>query len=168
MINILIDELTNSIRHRETSTIFETQVVNTTLQELQFLKNWQFDWVTERQKKNVYKLTTLSEPELIQGLVSLDQLKGFVFINIIENAPFNIGKNGVYEGVGGNLFAYACKISFELGFEGFVAFDSKTELVKHYEKMLSAKRISQKRMIIDTQAAIQLVSQYFKNFKNEK
>lgn len=48
-----------------------------------------------------------------------------VFMNLLESAPFNIGKNKIYEGVAGNLVAYACKISFQRGFDGNVAFTAK-------------------------------------------
>jgi len=45
-----------------------------------------------------------------------------IFMNLVESASFNIGKNKLYEGVAGNLVAYACKISFQKGFDGFEAF----------------------------------------------
>ena len=76
-----------------------------------------------------------------------------------------MGKTGIYQGVGGNLFAFACKQSFELGFEGYVTFDAKTQLIKHYSTHLGAQLISSQRMVIDTLAATQLVKQYFKNYK---
>jgi hypothetical protein len=38
-----------------------------------------------------------------------------IFVNLIENAPFNIGKKKLYEGVPGNLFAFACKLSWIMG-----------------------------------------------------
>jgi hypothetical protein len=80
----------------------------------------------------------------------------------VVNAPANIGKQGIYEGVGGNLFAFACQLSFQHGFEGFIAFDAKSSLIKHYEKTLFAKQISTQRMIIDTNGAMRLVQSYFK------
>ena len=69
----------------------------------------------------------------------------------------------MYEGVAGNLVAYACKISFQKGFEGFVAFDAKTKLFHHYEKTLGAIHFGGRVMIIDTQAALKLIDRYFKN-----
>lgn len=50
-------------------------------------------------------------------------------MHLVENAPFNIGKGKIYEGVAGNLVAYACKESFQKGFDGNVAFISKTRLL---------------------------------------
>ena len=81
---------------------------------------------------------------------------------MLESAPFNIGKHKIYEGVAGNLVAYACKISFQKGFEGFVSFTAKTKLIEHYAKTLGAYHFKNQRMIIDTQAAKILVKKYFK------
>jgi hypothetical protein len=83
-------------------------------------------------------------------------------MDLLESAPFNIGKHKIYEGVAGNLVAYACKISFQKGFEGFVSFTAKTKLIDHYEKTLGAYHFKNQRMIIDTQAARILVEKYFK------
>jgi hypothetical protein len=165
MIDILIDELTNSIKHRETDAEFETILALATKEEIKALENWQFDWLTEMTKGKVYKLIKTDEPNLIQGLISLEIQKGFVFVNILENAPFNVGKKGIYKGVGGNLFAFACKVSFESGFDGYVSFIAKNQLIKHYETLLEAQLISSQRMIIDTKAATKLVKHYFKNIE---
>jgi len=80
----------------------------------------------------------------------------------LESAPFNIGKGKLYEGVPGNLVAYACKLSFQKGFDGFVAFTAKTRLINHYEKTLGAYHFGNHRMIIDTIASKKLVNKYFK------
>ena len=53
--------------------------------------------------------------------------------------------------------------SGEKGYEGFVAFDSKTALIKHYEKTLGATHFRGQRMFIETRAAQILVKTYFKN-----
>ena len=87
---------------------------------------------------------------------------GHIFIDLIENAPFNIGKNKVYEGVPGNLIAFACKASFTNGCEGFVSFIAKTKLIAHYEKSLGAHHVGRQRMVIDTHVAQQLIDKYFK------
>lgn len=84
-------------------------------------------------------------------------------MHLLENAPFNIGKNKLYEGVPGNLVAHACKVSFQQGHNGFVAFTAKTRLIEHYEKTLGAYTIGGHRMIIATDAAKILVDKYFKS-----
>lgn len=83
-------------------------------------------------------------------------------MNLLENAPFNVGRNKVYEGVAGNLVAFACKLSFQYGFEGFVTFTAKTKLIDHYKSALGANHIGGHRMIIETHIAKFLVQKYFK------
>ena len=116
MVSILIDELTNSIRHRKTNTRVETIIQKISPTELIQLMNWQFDWQRESRNNDIYKLTIAELPEQIQGLISIQIKKGYVLVPLVENAPFNIGKNCNYEGVAGNLFAHACQLSVELGF----------------------------------------------------
>ena len=50
---------------------------------------------------------------------------------------------------------------FEKGYEGFVAFDSKTALIKHYEQSLGARHFRGQRMFIETRAAERLIAKYF-------
>lgn len=57
----------------------------------------------------------------------------------------------------------ACKVSFQKGFKGFVAFDAKTKLIQHYEKILGAYRFGGQRIIIPTQPAQILIDKYFKS-----
>jgi hypothetical protein len=86
-----------------------------------------------------------------------------VVIVLIESAKFNKGKNKAYIGVPGNLVAYACKVSVDKGYDGFLAFDAKTILIKHYEQSLGATHFRGRRMFIETSAALRLISQYFKS-----
>ena len=83
-------------------------------------------------------------------------------MNLLESAPFNQGKSKLYEGVAGNLVAYACKISFQHGFDGYVVFTAKTKLIDHYIKTLGAYSIGSQRMVISTRASKFLVEKYFK------
>src|SRR5665213_3142290 len=108
-------------------------------------------------------MTTVENKHIIQGLVSLQRREDFVFINLVESANFNRGKDKIYEGVGGNLFAYACKISKDFGFGGFVSFISKSSLMEHYNLTLRAtKAIGQRMVIVDKDAEF-LINKYFKN-----
>ncbi len=84
-------------------------------------------------------------------------------MHLVESAPFNKGKNKVYSGVPGNLVAFACRLSFQRGFEGNVSFISKTQLIDHYIKTLGAFHFGGRIMIIETQAALKLIAKYFKN-----
>jgi hypothetical protein len=80
---------------------------------------------------------------------------------LVESAKFNRGKNKMYLGILGNMFAFACKRSKDEGFGGFVVFIAKTALTKHYQKVLGAQFITDQRMFIDDHNADILKSQYF-------
>ena len=84
-------------------------------------------------------------------------------ISTNENAPFNFGKPKLYEGVAGNFVAFACKMSFDKGYDGCISFTSKTRLIGHYEKTLGAVHLGNHRMVIYPYAAIKLINQYFKS-----
>jgi hypothetical protein len=71
----------------------------------------------------------------------------------------------MYYGVAGNLVAFACKCSFGHGFDGYVAFTAKTNLIEHYKKTLGAVQFSPQRMMIQEPQAKILVSKYFSDFK---
>jgi hypothetical protein len=84
-------------------------------------------------------------------------------MHLVESSPFNKGKTKVYSGVPGNLVAFACKTSFQRGYEGFVSFLSKTQLIEHYKHTLGASHFGGRIMIIETQAALNLINKYFQN-----
>jgi hypothetical protein len=84
-------------------------------------------------------------------------------MHLVESAPFNKGKTKLYSGVPGNLVAFACKLSFQRGHEGNVAFISKTQLIDHYTKSLGATHVGGRLMIIDSVAALNLINRYFSN-----
>lgn len=86
-------------------------------------------------------------------------------MHLVESAGFNKGKNKMYAGVPGNLVAFACRLSFQRGFEGNVSFVSKTQLISHYEESLGAFHFGGRVMIIETKAATKLIDRYFKSFR---
>jgi len=165
--SFIIDKLTNSVRNTISGDSFQTEISTLKKSDLKIVtkKNgWNFNWRIEFNDltKEVYKLTIVNNPDIIQGLLSITIERDHVFMNLLESAPFNIGKNKLYEGVAGNLVAYACKVSFQKGYEGFIAFTAKTNLIKHYEKTLGAFHFKNGRMIIPTESAKKLVEMYFK------
>jgi hypothetical protein len=165
--DFIIDRLTNSILNKVSGDSFQTEVIRlgkADLKHITKIKGWNFNWKTEFDdiKKEVYKLTVINNSNIVQGLISVTMEQDHVFMNLLESAPFNIGKHKIYEGVAGNLVAYACKISFQKGYDGYVAFTAKTQLIDHYEKTLGAYHFKNQRMIIETRAARILVEKYFK------
>ena len=166
-LDFIIDRLTDSIVNVYTGDSFQTEVSLLTKEDLKTInkKNkWNFDWNIEYKNlaKEVYKLTIISSPNVIQGLVSLSKKKGYIEMNLLESAPFNIGKKKIYEGVAGNLVAYCCKVSFQSGFDGYIAFTAKTQLIRHYQKTLGAVHYRSQRMFIECNEAQKLVEKYFK------
>ncbi len=167
-LDFIVDRLTNSIQNTISGDSFETEVhrLKTTDLKLITKKNgWNFNWKDELadNKKEVFKLTIPNNSDIVQGLLSLSLENDHVYMHLLENAPFNIGKDKLYEGVAGNLVAHACKVSFQQGFNGFLAFTAKTKLIEHYQHELGAYTLGGHRMIIPTDAAHVLVEKYFKS-----
>ena len=162
-----VDKLTNSIENTQTGEVFDTEIVRLTNKNAKEIKRayWEFNWSKELKdnRKEVYKLTTVNNATIIQGLLSIEDKEDHMFMHLIESAKFNKGKDKVYFGVPGNLVAYACKVSVGKGYEGFLAFDAKSTLIKHYQESLYATHFRGLRMFIETSAALRLISQYFKS-----
>ena len=166
-IDIEIDRSTNSIINTISDDSFQTEVLPVTKDDIKGVTKkvgWKFNWKAEAKLayRKVYKLTIEGNPTVIQGLLSTSDYDDHIFMHLIESAPYNFGKPKLYEGVPGNLVAYAYRESVEKGHEGFVAFVSKTKLMRHYEESLGAHFIGGQRMAIGREAATKLINQYFK------
>lgn len=165
-IDIEIDKLTNSIENVITGDCFKTEIIHISefdLKEISKKNKWLFNWKSEFKSpdRDVYKLVISGNESIIQGLISLTEKQDHVYVHLIESAPFNMGKNKVYVGVPGNLFAFACKVSFHRGFDGYVAFTAKTQLIEHYTKTLNERIISGNLMVINSFSAMELINKYF-------
>ncbi|MEO6453332.1 MAG: hypothetical protein ABIN97_04635 [Ginsengibacter sp.] len=163
-----IDRLTRSIENVITGDRFPTDIshlLKADLKQVSSKHEWLFNWKSELNTpdREVYKLTIQGNPNVIQGLVSLSIDIDHIYMHLIESAPFNKGRTKVYLGVPGNLVAYACRLSFQKGFDGFVSFHSKTKLIDHYKKALGAYHFGGHLMIIDTLPAKALIEKYFKS-----
>jgi hypothetical protein len=166
--DFIIDRLTNSITNSISGDSFPTEVSllsKEDLKQVQKKNGWLFSWKEEHNlpDREVYKLTIVNNTNIVQGIASLTVRTDNVFLHLIENAPFNKGKEKLYEGVAGNLVAFACRLSFQRGSDGFVSFHSKTNLIDHYVKTLDAIHYGNHLMIINTESALRLVNKYFKS-----
>uniref|UniRef100_UPI0040496722 hypothetical protein n=1 Tax=Flavobacterium sp. TaxID=239 RepID=UPI0040496722 len=162
-----IDKLTNSIENIITGDSFSTDISILLKEELKNVtknKGWLFNWKDEfkHAEREIYKLTITGNPRIIQGLLSIEIKQDYIYMHLVENAPFNRGNEKVYAGVAGNLVAFACKVSFQRGHEGNVSFMSKTQLIEYYEKSLGVFHFGGRIMIIETQSALKLIGKYFK------
>lgn len=167
-IDVEIDKLTNSIENSITGDSFQTEITlvnKEDIKKVSKVKGWLFDWKSELKKpdRDVYKLTIINNSSIIQGLVSLTEREDHVYMHLIESASFNLGKEKVYIGVPGNLVAFACRLSFHRGFDGYVAFTAKTKLIDHYVNTLGAENVGEHLMVINRQSALKLIDKYFKD-----
>lgn len=166
-IDIEIDKLTNSIENVRTGDSFQTNVSLIEKEDLKAVtkKNgWLFNWTKEYKQpdRDVYKLTIVGNPAIIQGLISITERADHIYMHLIESAPFNLGQNKVYLGVPGNLVAFICRVSFHRGFDGYVSFTAKTQLIEHYQNTLGAIKVGGQLMVINTDAALKLIDKYGK------
>jgi hypothetical protein len=166
-IDIDIDGLTNSIENAVTGDRFQTETSLLEKNDLRIItkkRNWVFDWSKEFRNPDteIYKLTIVGNPGIIQGVVSIENKPDHIYMRLIENAPFNKSKSKMYIGVPGNLVAFVCRLSLQRGHEGNVSFRSKSQLVPHYAETLGAVHVGGRNMIIDSVAAKKLIDKYYK------
>lgn len=167
LIDIEIDKLTNSIENAVSGDVFDTEIFRLYGKDRKQINedDWQFKWQEQVKiiSRETYKLVIKDNPKIIQGLISLSDQGDHIYMHLIESAKFNKGQSKIYAGVPGNLVAFACKLSFEKGYDGYLAFDAKTALIKHYQETLYATHFKGTKMMIETPAANRLINQYFKN-----
>lgn len=129
---------------------------------------WYFDWKKEFSMPDrwLFYLRTCTEDQRVQGIISATPMiaEKFIYLNLIENAPHNLGAKKKYDRVADCLIAYMCKASFEMGLEGYVVFTAKTALIDHYMKKFGAELVHprEKKMCIRTENAKKLVNLYVK------
>jgi len=170
-IDIEVDEMTPCLRKNSTGELVDTTVRSISPTRAT-CKGWEFDWTKpERDGYQVFALRVKGERK-IQGMIAMKDDPGnyAMKIDIVEAAPQNNPHNPLntsgtkeYNGVGGHLFAEACRQSFEKGYGGFVHFVAKTNLIPHYAKTLGAELLNSRDriMAIDGPAALALVKRYY-------
>ena len=94
--DFVIDKLTNSFENKITGDSFATEisiVTNSDLRSITKKNRWDFDWKAEfsQPEKDIYKLTIVNNPKIIQGLISLQVKDDHVYMHLLESAPFNKG-----------------------------------------------------------------------------
>lgn len=136
--------------------------------ELQDLgSGWRFDWLAEAAKGEangkVFKLIDPEKPDVVLGLMALRPCTNYLEVTLLENNPENVGSNRHFRGIAGSLLAFAAQLSFQLGGEGFIAIDAKTELIEHYHSTYGFVRLgSSHRMVLGTRHAAKLIEVYGK------
>ena len=167
-----INELTPCLRRLSDNKIVDTCFE--TVDPLKMnLKDWEFAelWPKIRREGCTVKGLYARGNERAQGLLAYKDMSkdSSVFVELVESAPQNNAHNKTvkgkeYSGVGGHLFAEAVNESFDLGYNGFVGFVSKTRLIDHYTKTLGATQVgTSQRMYIDEIQARRLYERYYGN-----
>lgn len=100
-LDFIIDKLTNSIENIVSGDSFPTEISVVTREDLKLTtkkRGWVFNWMTEfkQPEREVYKLTIVNNPNVIQGLLSVQVKSDHVYMHLIESAPFNKGKTKLH------------------------------------------------------------------------
>lgn len=164
-----VDKIEENLEEVSTGNKFNTEIYELRTNDLSKLtkdNGWLFDWNKEfhLSARKCYKLVIENSHE-IQGIISIEVKPDYLYLPLIESAPHNRGKNKKYNGALASLTAFACKKSFEFGYQGDVAFMAKTSLIQHYKNTLGATHFGGQRMGIIGGNARKLVALYFKNFE---
>ena len=108
----------------------------------------------------VFKITKEGEEDIVHGLVAFTPDTGILKCANMELS--NLNKKGIslYSGIGKCMVALCCKISFDLGFDGYITFEAKNRLMPYYMRY-GAIKIGGLRMAIETKEAQKLVDLYF-------
>lgn len=125
-------------------------------------KQFSFDWKLEKKKENnIYKLFLLDEKDEILGLLSLKDIKDElrIHINLIEISERNIGRGKKYDRIAGCLIAYACQLSFDKSYDGFVSLIPKSRLINHYCKYYGFEQFG-RQLGLSYEASVNLIKKY--------
>jgi hypothetical protein len=124
---------------------------------------WEFDWLTEIGRAEVFKLIDPAAPKAIYGLIALARRQDHVEVTLLESSPENVGADKRFERIPGCLLSYAVRLSLSLQFEGCLALESKTDLIDHYENKYGFSRLGHSsRMLLMPGAAARLLAEYEK------
>ena len=92
-LDFIVDKLTNSIQNTISGDTFSTEVSRFTIndgKQITTKNGWNFDWKSELKDNvnEIYKLTIVHNPKIIQGLISITRETDHIFMNLLESAPF--------------------------------------------------------------------------------
>jgi hypothetical protein len=157
------------IEEVQTGRSLATKVLSVTIEDLRSLgAGWNFDWLSQIRRAEVFKLVTLEDQETIQGLISIKRGQGYIEASLLEADPANVGRSQRFKGVAGNLLAFAARLSRSLGFEGYVTLHAKTSLMKHYKNEYGFESVgNSQKMILPPLAAAQLIARFLKEADDE-
>jgi hypothetical protein len=122
---------------------------------------WSFDW-SFRGSASSSKFGLLIE-EQIEGLVEFERQPQNLCNRVfwLEIDPHNRGQHKKFFGIAGTLLAFVARDSFLNGYDGFVVFESKTNLIKHYiEKYGAIRKGNSQELYFNEEASRNLIKTY--------
>jgi hypothetical protein len=132
---------------------------------------WNFNWrkISTQISVSIYAVRKVNNSKTLEGVIALKIEEEMLVMDVLELAPYNIGKNKQYEDVAGLLIAFACKESLKIkgNYKGFVTFVSKTRLISWYQKKYGAEIALGQRMFIDWHTGTQLIKKYINRIDDE-
>jgi hypothetical protein len=114
-----------------------------------------------KQGGTVFKITK-QDDNVIQGFVSVKQRENFLECANMEINKINKKPLLIHGGIGKCMIALCCKISFDLGNQGYITFEAKSMLKAYYTRF-GAIQMGGLKMYIPTLPSKKLVNLYFKN-----
>ncbi|KRE35617.1 hypothetical protein [Paenibacillus sp. Soil522] len=126
------------------------------------MHDWEegFDWSVYFGQRGieVYKMVIRGN-DVIQGAIALECKEDHVWVHLIESIPH---ERKEFSWIGLNLLALACRRSVDMGFDGAVAFQSKTtvKLMQYYMGVVGASHFGGGLMAIDEAVAERLIMLY--------
>lgn len=129
---------------------------------------WQFNWreLFKTKGAKFYKIVLEDTPNKLESLLMVSLLyEKMFYMNNVEVAPHNLGKNKKYDLSAACLIAFACLESFDKGkddYKGFLSFESKTELIPFYINKYGAIYAGGQRLFIDADTGEHLIKKYLK------
>ncbi len=146
--------------------LVEVEIVPATSAEMPLKKDgWNFNWrqLVKEYNTRTFVLRAKEKSLNVEGVLQLRVENDMLIMDLVEIAPHNIGsKNKIFDYVAGCLIAFACRESFQIegNYQGFLTFNSKTDLIDLYKNKYGAKLISGQRMYIDSDTGLQLIDEY--------
>ncbi|MDO3408374.1 hypothetical protein QWJ34_01185 [Saccharibacillus sp. CPCC 101409] len=124
-----------------------------------------FDWsiyTSSKSASNPYKLLAVGNA-YIQGAIAYRDAEYYVFVDLLESAPANryTNRQRAYVNVVDVLLGAACERSRQIGGEGLISFQAKTNLIPYYIERFNAKVLGGNHMIIDENGADRLFKLYY-------
>ncbi|GAB2818355.1 hypothetical protein [Ferruginibacter profundus] len=153
--------LKNAIRFNPTGKKYNAIASVASVKEIRQHKEYfEFDFEKLAKEGVIYKICKERDDDMILGLVAVKQSKGVLDCANMETNKINKTPICLHDGIGRSIIALCCKISFDMGTDGFITFEAKNRLMPYYRRF-GAQHLNGLRMFIDTENAKKLVDLYF-------